>query len=680
MQGPHSRRLLQECFPAGAEVFQDGPKSGVFEWTPTPDQVAAAERWTIPLTADDGDHPPTELDYIVVLRTEAKPGCPGDPPVVSITAPGDGERVASATGYQVTADVSDDMGLRDAPLLFYSTSAPDDPDMPDVTDFEQLVMGPSGGAWSARIPSLRLDDGAEQEVFVLVSATDNDDPSGASCDHRTDSTLRRFVAVGGEGGGELLATCEPCSESTQCASGLCATAADGARCVPGCSGDGACEAGSCGATVTTEGGVLAGCGPVDDVCGGGGGCTDDAREEDDTAATATPYEGAITDGQICADDPDHHALSVAAGTRVTVVLDGFSHAEGDLDLQLLDGDATIVGSSASTMDVERVEHCFPEADTATARVLGYDGAENGYGLSMTTEPDPAMCCVDDAAEENDDRASATALSFDGDAAPFDGTICPRDDDFFRFEVDGPAQIQVTLLIEEFMDADLDLQLLGPTGAVAGSSAGTGEEESIDVRVTDPGTYSVRVYGFLGDSSPYLGEVVRTADAGCSSSLDCPTDQVCDAGSCVDRTCSGSTCPADHICPDAGPSPTPSECGASCAFNRDCRSTEACKWFWEGRYCGRTGGGANGEACTTFADCGGQRACLPWPSGLCARAGCSSNSDCETDTFCVDAGDGFNVCAPSCWDGDDVCRTGDGHVCDILEDQAAELQLVCVPAS
>ncbi len=667
--------------PEGALVVQDGPKSGRFEWCPTPDQVAAAERWTIPLQADDREHPPTELDYIAVLRTDAKPGCPGTAPVISVTSPSDGTRVTSGVGYEVRVTVSDDMGLRDAPLLFYTTSAPDDPSTPDVTTFEQLVFAPSGGEWLARIPPLGLDDGEEQQVWFVVSATDNDDPGGATCDHRSDSPLRSFIAVGGSGG-VALGDCEPCSASSQCSSGICANAASGARCVPGCSGTGMCATGTCGATATVEGSVRAGCGPVAEVCGGGGACVDDGREDDDTPATATPYTAPIADGQICAGDPDYFRLGVSAGTRVSATLDNFVHSEGDLDLQMLDGRGGILDTSAGATNAEFVEYCFPADGTAIVRVEGYGGAENAYDLRIETAADPAMCCTDDDFENNDDRASARPLPFEGNTADFVGTICPRDDDWYRFEVGGPTNVSITLLIET-AGQDLDVELRGPTDSIVAASRGTTNEENIEARVSEPGTYAIRVLGFLDASSAYLGEVSLTLDTGCTSSRDCPLEQVCGDGRCIDRSCSGATCPTGHICPDAGLSPTPSECGQDCSSNSDCRSGEACKWFWEGRYCGLRGGGANGARCTDFTDCGGQRACVPWPMGSCARAGCASSSDCETGTYCVDSGEGYNICAVSCvTGGDSDCRTSDGYECSFVNEIGRDpgSRFVCVPAS
>lgn len=661
--------------PEGAFIVDVDDKRARFEWEPTADQIAASERWTIPIAADDGDHAATELDYIAVLRGAAKPGCPGDPPVVAITAPAMDARVTSAGGYAVTAAVSDDMGLRDPPLLLYTTAAPDDPADPDVTTFDQLVMAPDGSDWTARIPSLDLADGEEATLYVLVSATDNDDPSGASCDHRTDSALLSFLATGGGGGG-ALATCESCSATEDCADGLCASAGSGGRCVPGCSGDGACDVGTCGPTVTVEGSVLAGCGPTEDVCGGGA-CVDDSREDDDTIATATTYSSAIGDGQICANDPDLFAISVNAGERVTVTLDGFVHADGDLDLQLLDADGTILDSSASTASTEVAEHCFAGAATAYAKVIGYLGDENSYALGASTAADPAMCCMDDANEDNDTAATGRALSVSGGTGAFDGTLCPSDDDWYSFDVSGANRAEILLVIADDTQ-DLDLELRGPGGALIASSRGVTDTEEIDALLTSSGTYSIGVLGFLQDSSDYIGELTLTAESGCTSDDDCPIREICDGGSCVDRSCTfGETCP-DGPCPNPGPG-TASECGASCSVNSDCRSSEACKWLPEGRYCGQRetdGTGTNGDGCADFTECGGQRACLDWPGGTCARAGCTSNSNCESGTFCVSVDFAQPVCARDCSASSSICRSG--YRCAVQDDQGGSVRRVCVP--
>lgn len=664
--------------PEGATLANSGPRRATFDWCPTPDQIAAAERWTIQLFADDRDHPRVEHDYIVVLRSGPKEGCPGAAPVISVERPAMGEAITSGTSYPIEVSVSDDMGLRDAPLLYYTTSAPADPSMPDVTEFEQATFEPGeGGRYVARVPPLGLAVGAMQEVWFLVSATDNDDPSGSLCDHRTDSAVVSFFAVGGMPADGSLRQCDFCTASTECASGICATAAGGARCVDACS-ETDCATGLCGATVTTEGGTRAGCGPVSDVCGGGGGsCTDDAREDDDSSGTATTYTSPITDGQVCGGDEDYFAISVPSGNEVTVTLDGFVHADGDLDLEVRGADGMILGTSASVRDVETVSYCNGAASTTlTARVFGFGMDQNAYSFRADVAPDPAGCCVDDPGEDDDARTSARAASFVGDVASVDGTVCPGDDDWIAIPMDGPGTIEVLVLFTHAM-GDIDVALHDPAGTRLASSVTLSDDEMLSVDVAGGGTYALRVYGFgLRGGNDWIAEITRTSGSSCAGSLECPADTVCDTGMCRDDRCMPG-CPAMHSCVAGGPAPAESRCGEACTVNEDCRSEQACKFFPEGRFCGRRGSGSNGDACASFASCGGQRACLDWAGGYCARAGCTSNTDCETGTWCVAHG-GRNVCALSCVSLS--CRESEGYSCEFVPTMGGTDRFVCLPGS
>jgi hypothetical protein len=170
----------------------------------------------------------------------------------------------------------------------------------------------------------------------------------------------------------------------------------------------------------------------------------------------------------------------------------------------------------------------------------------------------------------------------------------------------------------------------------------------------------------------------TSFSGCVRSSECTSGEVCEGGSCRSDACTFDTdCPDGHICPAPGPSAAVSHCGEECRTNSECKGTEACKWFEEGRYCGARGSAQNGEACGNFGDCGGQRACLDWPSGYCARVGCTRNADCETGTYCVNEG-GVNVCALDCWSADEICRLSGGYRCGVKNDVESFLQFVCVP--
>jgi hypothetical protein len=665
--------------PEGATLTNAGDKRATFDWCPTPDQIAASERYTIALFADDGEHSRVEHDYVVVLRSgPARDGCPGAAPTITISAPLMDERVTSSTGYAVEVTVADDLGLRDPPLLYYSRTEPEDPTRPDVTQFEQVVFEDAGGSWTARIPSLGLAEGEEATVYFLVSATDNDDDTGSLCDHRTDSDLVSFLAVGGvPGSGGGLAECARCGASSECSSGICAATAGGGLCVDACS-ELDCDSGVCGATATTEGSTRAGCGPVAEVCGLTTTCTDDPREENDLISTASTYSTPITDGQICPMDSDYIGISVPSGNRLTVTLDGFAHADGDLDLQLRSSRGTILTSSAGARDVETISYCNGGAtETFYARVFGYASDQNQYSLTATRTPD-ATCCADDDFEPDDTRTGARSVTFTSDMASFEGSVCPSDDDWIAIPVSGPGRIAAEVAFDESI-GDIDIELYSPTGTRIASSAGTSGTESIDVAVPGGGTYALRIFLYRGRNDLWLGEITRTVGSSCTTTLDCAPGSVCEAGSCASDLCTtNADCPSGHTCPTAGVAGSQRHCAMACDANSDCDPDFRCKWFVEGRGCGDYGGGANAAPCSTYADCGGQRTCVAWPGGYCARAGCDSNSDCESGTFCVTVG-GVNVCALGCPDAlNDPCRYSEEHWCDFVTTVSGASQWVCVP--
>jgi hypothetical protein len=657
--------------PEGAMLVSAGPKSATFDWCPTNDQIAASERWTIELEANDGDHPAVPHDYVVVLRSGGS-GCgTGSAPMITLRSPLMDERVTSSTGYDVQVSVTDDMGLRDAPLLYWTTETPADLTMPDITAFEQVAFASEGGdSFRARVPPLGLAEGESRIVYYLVSATDNDDDAGTTCDHRTDSRLVSFEAVGGAGGGSL-AECAPCTASSECGASFCIPSAGGSRCLLACDAMGACAGGrTCELAASAEGSIELVCGTVAAVCDGVVACTEDGNEPNDSIAAATPLTGTTAMGQICANDPDYYRMSATISDQVVVRVDGFSHAAGDLDLRLLDGAGTILGSSAGTTDSEMVTFCARDTGSIYAHVLGYGGAENPYTLSVTRTPD--ACCVNDAFEPDDARATARPAV--GDA--FEGTLCPMDSDHIAIPVTGASRVQIDVTFDG-MRSDIDIELYSPAGTVIASSRGTTDLETIDTMVTTAGTYVLRVFGFTAESNTYLGMVTVTGATTCTTTLECPSGQVCGGGVCRSDDCTSvSMCPAMHLCPDPGPSTGSSDCGQSCVSNADCRTFEACKWFPEGRACGTRGASANGAACTSFRDCGGQRACLDWPGGYCARAGCTTNSDCETGTFCV-SHLGINVCALDCATDTTRCRSP-SYTCRSANDRAGASRRVCLP--
>lgn len=625
---------------------------------------------------------------MVVLETGPKEGCPGSPPTVSITAPRPGERITSGSSYPVEVTASDDRGLRDPPLLYYSLTPPLDMDKPDVTSFAQVSFEPSGGdRYFARIPPLGLGEGEEAEVYLVVTVTDNDDAAGSLCDHRTDSELLRFIAVGGTPPDGSLGNCEYCTGSLECASGICATTASGGRCVQACA-TAACTLGVCGATATREGGVRAGCGPASEICEGTSSvCRDDSREDDDVPADATLYAGPYFDGRICSGDSDYFAFDVARGERLVVTLSDAAYTIGDLDLSLQDSSGTILHTSSGVGSTEEVEYCNPSSPARFyARVFGYrENDENTYSLSSTRMTDPDMCCIDDPGEDDDTRTSARSVSFRprgiSEEATFSGQICSGDDDYVRIPMSGPGRIEVRVAFTHSA-GDLDIELYDPSGVRIARSASSTNDESLTRDVAGGGTYVLRIFGFLGVSNSYEALIIRTTGANCSSTLDCPVGTVCDAGTCADDDCeTGFDCPPLHTCLTRSRLSSASRiCGANCSSDAECRSGEACKWAAEGRACGTSGSSPDGASCLTLSSCAGQSVCHSFLRGYCARLGCTDTmSDCEGNTACVTV-DSTNLCALRCSPlGSGDCRTG--YTCQLLvaHGDATPYRYVCVPS-
>jgi hypothetical protein len=486
------------ALPAGADFSQIAEKSATLEWCPTPDQIDASQRWEIGFSADDGDHTATEHLFVIILRGETRTDCPGTAPTVTIESPGKGDTVTSNSGYELTVIVADDRGVRDAPLVYWTTDESTDGENYDLTVFDQRPCdAATGGRWSCIIPPFDLGPGEERLVFTVVSATDNDDPSGTTCDHTTESDLTRFFAAQS---GEAISVpdCGVCTSSAQCASRVCASTPSGGRCTPTC--DAGCGEASCGELVTTDGLAVDACGPVAVACGESGeDCVDDALEDNDTPGGATNASTGQYEATICSEDLDFYRVSVEAGTELLALLDDFDHDDGDLDLYLVGNDEEIIATSAGATDEEFVSWCAPERDEVTLAVLGYSGAENDYRLTISIEA--AACCVDDGFEPDDSLSDPRTIE---SGESIDGTICPDDDDYLAFEITSDALVTF-LLIFESDSIDLDVELYDEDGRAIASSTTTNDEE-IEVLFETPGIYTIRIFGFLGDSGEYLAEL------------------------------------------------------------------------------------------------------------------------------------------------------------------------------
>ena len=82
-----------------------------------------------------------------------------------------------------------------------------------------------------------------------------------------------------------------------------------------------------------------------------------------------------------AGNEDWFAVDLPAQGRVSVTI-RFRHADGDLDLQLVDATGRVVGSSEGTSDAESASFTATAAGRVYVRAFGYRNARGPYTLEL----------------------------------------------------------------------------------------------------------------------------------------------------------------------------------------------------------------------------------------------------------------------------------------------------------
>ena len=235
------------------------------------------------------------------------------------------------------------------------------------------------------------------------------------------------------------------------------------------------------------------CNPVD------GSCVEDTTPPPpcaggaDTASAADLAPGEQSDLEVCEGRDSWYSIDLAEGDRLTVAL-SFSHAAGDIDLELVGPAGQVVARSTSTADAESVSITAPSAGTYRVRVYGYNGAHNTVAMTVTVDasPEPVDLCGDEANEPNDDLASATAIANEAS-----GNICAAGD-VDHFVIDAAAGDVVVTLEFVHAEGDLDMKVFDASGASVASSAGTSDTETVNAT----GGQIVQVYGYSGATGLY----------------------------------------------------------------------------------------------------------------------------------------------------------------------------------
>jgi hypothetical protein len=151
----------------GATLEPVSGLAAVWHWCPSRAQIDADDRYTLTLAADDSDNPKVPKNYLVVLAPADADELPGHPPVITHTAMNE----STIVDLTIDATVTDDIGLKQPPLLYYSTTAPATP--PDLAAMTQVTMilisgTMQNGVWAADVPNPVADPAGRHRGHALL--------------------------------------------------------------------------------------------------------------------------------------------------------------------------------------------------------------------------------------------------------------------------------------------------------------------------------------------------------------------------------------------------------------------------------------------------------------------------------------------------------------------------------
>lgn len=236
----------------------------------------------------------------------------------------------------------------------------------------------------------------------------------------------------------------------------------------------------------------------------------DRLENDDTPATGTQLgtlTGTVTQTglSIDANDPDWFRFTLASpGGPTDAISIAFSHAAGDVDLELYDASGTTrLARSNGVTNSESISLAGRAAGEYTVKVFGYNGAANA-SYTFTATASGATPTGADRFENNDTAATATALgTLAGTTVYRDLSIEAGDPDWYRFTLGSSGRTGDAISIAfTHAQGDVDLTLYDSTGTVRlGGSAGVGNSESVSLAGFAPGSYLLQVYGYRNAANP-----------------------------------------------------------------------------------------------------------------------------------------------------------------------------------
>ncbi len=215
-----------------------------------------------------------------------------------------------------------------------------------------------------------------------------------------------------------------------------------------------------------------------------------------TRATTLPFEFSALEIS-SASDNDVIELNLDRSMSVRFRI-RFSHASGDLDIQLLDAVGDRITQSETTTNEELIERTLP-AGRYYLHVYGYSGAMNEYSLSISSLTSSGTSSSDPY-EPNNSLSTARSVVLPFTTSSNATIASPTDRDYFSFTTQVRKSISLSLNFNPSQQ-DLDLMLIDGRGNVIAKSESADRNERITMTVP-AGTYRVQVLGYNGAVGNY----------------------------------------------------------------------------------------------------------------------------------------------------------------------------------
>jgi len=234
-------------------------------------------------------------------------------------------------------------------------------------------------------------------------------------------------------------------------------------------------------------------------------CLDDSMENNDSLETSYPViSGSYQGNTLCRTDEDWYSIALNKYETLNIDL-YFSHADGDIDLRVVDSAKQVKMASVSKDDNETISWPVSETGTYYIRVYGdLEDVANSYSMNIAVETPSLYCPKDDEFEENDQLSGAKSVSI---GTSYDLIVCESDEDWFAVSLEsGKTYLFSALFIDS--EGDLELKLFSSDGIEVADSRTSNDNESFSYPTGSSGIYYIQVFGFQNASNRYTLEVTE----------------------------------------------------------------------------------------------------------------------------------------------------------------------------